>query len=255
MRLWIRSTAHTPKTTTWPDTSRETPVSSTASVCVQLVPDWPVKLKRCNSICRLQKMWRSMTNKEREWQNTDNKVKPINVLYVLCVCSAGLYHFLKAFSGNSAAHEWNLLVLLLVIWAADFSWELTCADIWLHAPHTLRWCFSLSAFVLLRGNVLWTCTSAQTMRSAKEEYTVKPGQHTTLFLRVGAWVGGLADAQTRQANLRVLTHLPEMSGQVEKLSCCSRCWLMCVCEFSRSSILANRILLPGKSPYPTKTLR
>lgn len=108
--------------------------------------------------------------------------------------------FLEAFSGKSAVDEQSLLVLLLVIWAADFSWVLTCADIWLRAPSTLSWCFSLSLWSSLRGNVLWTSASAL----------------------------ALADVQTRQANLRVLTLFPEMSGQVEKLSCCVRCWLMCV---------------------------
>lgn len=92
------------------------------------------------------------------------------------------------------------------------------------------------------------------VRAAQDESTVKSGQHTTLLLRVGAWVGGLADVQTCQANLWVLTLSSRdawTGGEIVML----RTLLadVCVCEFSQSSIQSNRILISGSPPYPTKT--
>lgn len=196
-----------------------------------------------------------MINKKKgetkHWQQSQTYKHVLYVprMYLRSWCnhkSAGLYHFLKTFSGKSAAHEWSLLVLLLVIWAADFSWVLTCA-VWLHAEVML---FSLSALVLLRGNVLWTCTSALTMRTAQDESMVWSGQHTTLLLRVGVWEGG--------GGWQMCRHIGQIYEFWHFFQRCPDSWRnchaahavgWCVSEFSQSCILSNRILISGSSPY------
>lgn len=97
---------------------------------------------------------------------------------------------------------------------------LTCADIWLHAPYTLRWCFSLSANVLCaqpKMNPRWNLANIPHCYSEWER----------------GWGGWQMCRHVRQI-YEFWHFFPEMPGQVEKLSCCARCWLMCVCVTSHS---------------------
>lgn len=139
MRLWIWSMVHTPKATTCYQRG-EASVFHCQRLCT--TGSWLASEAETTQFnLQTSNRWHQMINKKKgetkHWQQSQTYK---HVLYVPCMylrfwCnhkSAGLYHFLKTFSGKSAAHEWSLLVLLLVVWAADFSWVLTCA-VWLHA--------------------------------------------------------------------------------------------------------------------------